>query len=77
MVQGLFDAGKNGLTCDTQRDATSDEVCRLKEENASLKTAVAEAILENQKLKKKFGPVVRERYQRMIAESRLEGITCG
>ena len=52
-AKAFLDAGKNGLTRDTQRDATSDEVRRLKEENASLKTAVAEAILENQRLKKR------------------------
>ena len=49
--KAFLDAGKNGLTRDTQRDATTDEVRRLKEENASLKTAVAETILENQRLK--------------------------
>ena len=38
--RSALDAGKNGLTRDTQRDATTDEVRRLKEENASLKTAV-------------------------------------
>ena len=53
--KAFLDAGKNGLTRDTLRDATSDEVRRLKEENASLKTAVAEAILENQRLKKSLG----------------------
>ena len=50
--KAFLDAGKNGLTRDTQRDATTDEVRRLKEENASLKTAVAETLLENQRLKK-------------------------
>ena len=50
--KAFLDAGKNGLTRDTQRDATTDEVRRLKEENTSLKTAVAETILENQRLKK-------------------------
>ena len=53
--KAFLDAGKNGLNRDTQRDATSDEVRRLKEENASLKTAVAETILENQRLKKSLG----------------------
>ena len=38
--KAFLDAGKNGLTRDTQRDATTDEVRRLKEENASLKTGV-------------------------------------
>ena len=53
--KAFLDAGKNGLTRDTQRDATTDEVRRLKEENASLKTVVAEAILENQRLNKSLG----------------------
>ena len=53
--KAFLDAGKNGLTRDTHRDATTDEVRRLKEENASLKTAVAETILDNQRLKKSLG----------------------
>ena len=53
--KAFLDAGKNGLTRDTQRDATTDEVWRLKDENASLKTAIAETILENQQLKKSMG----------------------
>ena len=53
--KAFLDAGKNGLTRDTQRDATTDEVRRLKEENAALKTAVAETILDNQRLKKSLG----------------------
>ena len=52
MVQGIPGCRKNGLTKDTHRDATTGEVRRLKEENASLKTAVAEIILENQRIKK-------------------------
>ena len=46
---------KNGLTRETQRDATSGEVRHLKEENEALKRAVAEMVLENQKLKKSMG----------------------
>lgn len=53
--KAFLDAGKNGLTRDTHRDATTDEVRRLKEENGSLKTAVAETILDNQRLKKSLG----------------------
>jgi len=53
--KAFLDAGKNGLTRDTQRDATTDEVRRLKDENASLKTAIGETILENQRLKKSMG----------------------
>ena len=53
--KAFLEAGKNGLTRDTQRDATTEEVLRLKEENASLKTAVAETILENQRRKESLG----------------------
>ena len=51
----FLEAGKNGLTRGTQRDATSDEVHRLKEENTSLKQALAEAVLDVQKYKKSLG----------------------
>jgi|SRR5659263_17820 hypothetical protein len=44
--KAFLDAGKNGLTRDTQRDATTEEVRSLKEENATLKKALAESILE-------------------------------
>jgi transposase len=37
----FLDAGKNGLTLSTRRDATGDEVRRFREENDSLKKAVA------------------------------------
>jgi len=40
------DAGKNCLTRDTQRDATTDEVRALKNENAALKKALAESVHE-------------------------------
>ena len=50
--KAFLDSGKNGLTRETSRDATSGEVRRLKEENEALKKAVAEMVLENQKLKK-------------------------
>jgi len=53
--KAFLEAGKNGLTRDTQRDATSDEVGRLKEENTALKKAVAESALEVQRLKKTLG----------------------
>ena len=53
--KAFLDAGKNGLTRDTQRDATTDEVKRLKEENEALKKAVAEAVLDVQRLKKSLG----------------------
>ena len=53
--KAFLDAGKNGLTRDTRRDATSQEVRRLKEENEALKRAVAETVLDNQRLKKSLG----------------------
>ena len=53
--KAFLDAGKNGLTRDTQRDATSDEVRRLKDENDQLKRAVAESALDVQRLKKTLG----------------------
>lgn len=53
--KAFLDAGKNGLTRDTRRSATSDEVQILQEENADLKKAVAEQMLANQKLKKSLG----------------------
>lgn len=51
----FLEAGKNGLTRETQRDATSDQVRELREENGALKRAVAESVLEVQRLKKTLG----------------------
>jgi transposase len=53
--KAFLDAAKNGLTRDTQRSATVGEVHHLKEENAALKQAVTEMVLENQRLKKSLG----------------------
>ena len=53
--KAFLDAGKNGLTRDTQRHATVPEVKHLQEENEALKQAVAEMVLENQRLKKSLG----------------------
>ena len=53
--KAFLEAGKNGLTKDTLRDATSDEVKKLKSENEQLKQSLAEAILEVQRYKKSFG----------------------
>ncbi len=50
-----MDAGKNGLTRETQRDASGDEVKRLREESGALKLALAESALEVQRLKKSLG----------------------
>ena len=53
--KAFLEAGKNGLTRDTRRDATVQEVKQLKEENEALKNALAEAILDVQKYKKSLG----------------------
>ena len=53
--KAFLEAGKNGLTKDTLRDATSDEVKKLRGENQQLKESLAEAILEVQRYKKSLG----------------------
>ena len=53
--KAFLDSGKNGLTRDTQRDANAHEVRQLKEENDSLKRALAESILDVQRYKKSLG----------------------
>jgi len=51
----FLEAGKNGLTRSTIRDASTDQVRHLKGENTDLKTAVAELTLEVIKYKKSLG----------------------
>jgi len=53
--KAFLEAGKNGLTVDTKRDATKGEVQRLREENDTLKRALAETMLDVQRLKKSLG----------------------
>ena len=53
--KAFLEAGKNGLTKDTLRAATTGEVSRLKDENEHLKRALAESVLDVQKLKKSLG----------------------
>lgn len=53
--KAFLEAGKNGLTVDTKRDATRVEVERLKDENETLKKALAETMLDVQRLKKSLG----------------------
>ncbi len=53
--KAFLDSAKNGLTRETTRDATSGEVRRWTEENEAWKKAVAEMVLQNQKLKKSLG----------------------
>ncbi len=51
----FLDAGKKGLTLQTKRNATSDEVRELKVENEDLKKALAESMLKLMRYKKSFG----------------------
>jgi transposase len=53
--KAFLEAGKNGLTKDTLRDATGEQVKQLKSDNEQLKQSLAEAILEVQRYKKSFG----------------------
>ena len=48
----FLEAGKRQLNGDTRREATSSEVQELKEQNETLKQAVAELLLETRVLKK-------------------------
>jgi len=56
--KSFLDAGKNGLNLETKRNATTDEVKTLKNENADLRRAAAEQMLENIRLKKSLGILV-------------------
>ena len=51
----FLEAGKNGLTRATLRNATTNEVKDLKNQNNDLKRAVAELTLEIMKYKKSLG----------------------
>jgi transposase len=53
--KAFLEAGKNGLTRDTRRESTAQEVKQLKDEHEILKKALAEAILDVQKYKKSLG----------------------
>jgi transposase len=53
--KAFLEAGKNGLTRETHRDTTSDEVRQLKADNDALKRALAETVLDVQRLKKSLG----------------------
>ena len=53
--KSFLDAGKNGLTRATVRNATSDEVHHLRSVNSDLKRAVAELTLDIMKYKKSLG----------------------
>ena len=53
--KAFLDAGKNGLLLDTKRNANEEEVKNIRRENDALKRAIAEQVLENQRLKKSLG----------------------
>jgi transposase len=53
--KAFLEAGKNGLTRAVIRDATTEEVNKLKIENEDLKKAVAELMLDNMRYKKSLG----------------------
>jgi transposase len=53
--KSFLQSGKNGLTRAILRDATTDEVNKLKSENEDLKKAVAELMLDNMRYKKSLG----------------------
>jgi len=53
--KAFVEAGENGLTRDTLRDATSDKVKKLRQENEQLKQSLAEAVLEVHRYKKSLG----------------------
>jgi transposase len=53
--KAFLDAGKNGLIRETLREATTEEVRGLREENTSRKKALAEAILDVMWYKKSLG----------------------
>ena len=53
--KNFLEAGKKRLNGDTQREANTDEVRSLKDENDQLKKYLAELYLENQLIKKSQG----------------------
>ena len=53
--KAFLEAGKNGLTRATVRDATSEEVKHLKSESDDLKKAVADLTLDVIRYKKSLG----------------------
>jgi len=50
--KGFLEAGKRQLNGDTKREATSDDVAQLRQDNEQLKQLVAELSLSNRILKK-------------------------
>ena len=56
--KAFLEGGKNALMVDSKRNATSEEVKLLKEQNADLRRATSEQMLENIRLKKNLGLLV-------------------
>ena len=56
--KAFLEGGKSSLQMDSKRNATSDEVKSLKDQNADLRRAAAEQMLENIRLKKNLGLLV-------------------
>ena len=54
-AKDFLEAGKNGLTLETRRSATSEEVKQLRAQSEDLKQALAEAVLEVIRYKKSLG----------------------
>jgi transposase len=57
----FLEAGKRRLMGDTKREATSNEVVELRQENRELKEVVAEQMLKNRGLKKTLGGIEEDR----------------
>ena len=53
--KAFLEAGKNGLTLETKRDTTGEEVRQLKAQTEDLKKALAELMLDNMRYKKSLG----------------------
>jgi transposase len=53
--KSFLEAGRQRLVGETKRDVTTDEVRRLKSENAELKRLVAEQMLKRELFKKSLG----------------------
>jgi transposase-like protein len=72
----FLEGGKKRLLGDTRREATTDEVKDLRQENSRLKTLVAETVLENRMHKKRDGLRLGlgGRYVRLKAAEKLEVI---
>lgn len=56
--KAFLEGGKASLQLDSKRNATSDEVKSLKNENSDLRRAASEQMLENVRLKKNLGLLV-------------------